>query len=903
MDNLEEDDFLVQRGASPVPKNKFKRLRKGKASPPRRQKPISSLLASERDVEEDSPTWAQAFRTKERLASLESTDEPLEEARRLQKNSFLQAEEILDACAEDPSEMPFDASPIRVTSLQTTLLDACTRTGSEDSAGTQAEGAALKACHSVEGDHGSDRLIRQSLAVSEASHSNKINQDYDVQSPVSIASKETVEEASKITKKFSSKADEARHSPEGTMLKQQEETAMHLVANNNKKIEKNRLKKRGSKSFKSTKLREKQETVTHSGMREAGSKTIRNQRQVTHGGETDELDDNDEEALISFLHREAKTIKANCESSMKITTVKPKEAGSNTREASIVKKPKKELVEEIHAESQRLLRETRGVAFTPEPIAQKSLMNVLERIRLRKLQHSQLALNTSASLLDAPRISSVGHHQYEDNIQIIEHVEVATNANSTEVVAFGDIYESTLHYEHKNSHNHNHGGNTFRPPIEDTQDLFCSSEIGPDDYLEESSFNANNSLKLGINLHLDTETQDEELDRLYDEEFNIEKFTVLSEQPVQHVNSAKASLLKELLDDEAEEDEDFRCESGDEDEDADDKIDDLIAPPEEEAATECSRRSRLHRKWLEQKDEAMTDDILFRLKTGWKPRVRDQKSSFLDEDFNCSNGDNTDIHRGGSAAEPNIDSVVLGTKQTNLMDSKDDSSMEKDDVSNLPDVVEQSESSEDEKVEEKLFQQRLLKESEDQEAFLSPAEDDTSREVLGFINKVNVPPTKTKPSAGLSDIQVFVTNSSSSGNTKSSFLGRMLSSSLPSSHRQGFGNSRSFIFGRDDSNSSHGFPDNENLEATLSKDTPSDEGWKENRKKHREPILTNLTQISKIGSTGPSLFEILKRQATELDRGLQERNTNVIAEKGHLFRNISMFSRSFRQSKINKNSE
>ncbi|GJT76853.1 hypothetical protein Tco_1043578 [Tanacetum coccineum] len=57
-------------------------------------------------------------------------------------------------------------------------------------------------------------------------------------------------------------------------------------------------------------------------------------------------------------------------------------------------KERKAHLEQLHAESQRLLRETRGVSFKPVPLVQKPISSILERIRQRKLEMSKKFLQS-----------------------------------------------------------------------------------------------------------------------------------------------------------------------------------------------------------------------------------------------------------------------------------------------------------------------------------------------------------------------------------------------------------------------------------------------------------------------------------------------------------------------------
>ncbi|KAJ6816183.1 uncharacterized protein M6B38_417565 [Iris pallida] len=70
------------------------------------------------------------------------------------------------------------------------------------------------------------------------------------------------------------------------------------------------------------------------------------------------------------------------------------------REKKRMEKERQAHLEQIHAESQRLLRETRNASFKPVPLVQKPISSVLEKIRLRKLE----VLKRSGVLVESDRL-------------------------------------------------------------------------------------------------------------------------------------------------------------------------------------------------------------------------------------------------------------------------------------------------------------------------------------------------------------------------------------------------------------------------------------------------------------------------------------------------------------------
>lgn len=93
------------------------------------------------------------------------------------------------------------------------------------------------------------------------------------------------------------------------------------------------------------------------------------------------------------------------------------------------------------------------------------------------------------------------------------------------------------------------------------------------------------------------------------------------------------SRVRGLIDDEAEdEDEDLLEDEDDEDDDTTEDLRDLLAQDVTEKAADRKRRADLHRKWLQQQDDSMTDTILQRIETGWRNKAKKQKlPGILDE--------------------------------------------------------------------------------------------------------------------------------------------------------------------------------------------------------------------------------------------------------------------------------
>jgi hypothetical protein len=123
-----------------------------------------------------------------------------------------------------------------------------------------------------------------------------------------------------------------------------------------------------------------------------------------------------------------------------------------------------------------------------------------------------------------------------------------------------------------------------------------------------------------------------------------------------------------------------------------------------------------------------------------------------------------------------------------------------------------------------------------------------------------------------------------------SFLGRSTSTSLPTaSHKQGgSGGSRSFVFGRDDSNSSNGLvtqPAKEEqpaIEAKVIQESQSNLSG-HSKKEVMKPLQGN-------SECGPSLFDLLRRQAADLNKALQKKSPSPIKSQSKVTHNLSVFA-------------
>lgn len=564
---------------------------------------------------------------------------------------------------------------------------------------------------------------------------------------------------------------------------------------------------------------------------------------------------------------------------------KPKASASNKRKEE---KERREHLQNLHAESQRLLRETSDAAFKPVPLVQKSISSVLEKIRKRKLEVSKkttvLKSNSSigenaGEVLKEIVIDINSDNDEEENELVIEKViahpldaengfnaahidgtNESTKGSSNEnipsqmVVMINTVKLQVLDEESKQA---------FRAPIEDTQDLIFdtqASDTNDDVSCEDDHHNTPEEpfapSLLAMNLKLDSAPP--EYISSDEEDNEKENLTPHLHGVVDLCPSPEGAPVKAFLDDEAEEEDDsdndlLRFEEN-EDDDAEDaeELHAMIATQYEENPIDGERRNQLHQKWLEQQDAAGTDDLLKRLNCGTKHR--DTIFSDYEEDMTYDE----DEEGSNEAAEDRVNNKVARISSRKAKQMIPQMFTDKDDVF----------LSDDEETEQKLVKQRVLKKAEEQTTFLSPLEDESSREVFGLIKKMNIVPDTKKKAKTSSILNMLVTSGNSNSSSKSSFLSRTSSNSLPSSsssssRKHGANPVRSYIFGRDDSNS--------RSEMFMSED--SSEMVQKEVRPIKAPSAKFTNSQSKSGSqktknaveaqSNTSLFEILKRSSMQ----------------------------------------
>ncbi|KAF9611465.1 hypothetical protein IFM89_032435 [Coptis chinensis] len=372
----------------------------------------------------------------------------------------------------------------------------------------------------------------------------------------------------------------------------------------------------------------------------------------------------------------------------------------------------------------------------------------------------------------------------------------------------------------------------FRAPINDTQDLSDGFQTSDEEDLEDSEEDSPVEEVLApsvltMNLKLDSAPPDD----MYDSEEpfdililfsllcmdngtgNVDCFCSSDEEDYDKENIdphpckvseeevyPKGDPVKAFVDDEAEEEDDsdndlmrFKENEEDEENEESEEFNDLIVSGYKEKPMDNAKRDQLHQMWLEQQDAAATDNVLQRLKCGGN-QLREPIALEEEEGDDEKEADGEDFDKD-SMDDASCDLLPQNVARMNSKKAKQMMSQmftDKDDVFL---------SSDDEETEQKLVRIRLLEKAEEHTSFLSPAEDENSREVFGLIKKLNIAPDSKKKAKSSSFFDKLVTGGNSNSSLKSSFLGRARNSSLPSSKKTGSSSFKSFIFGRDDSNS------------------------------------------------------------------------------------------------------
>ncbi|KAK9053858.1 hypothetical protein SSX86_024933 [Deinandra increscens subsp. villosa] len=536
-------------------------------------------------------------------------------------------------------------------------------------------------------------------------------------------------------------------------------------------------------------------------------------------------------------------------------------------------KERKDHLDQLHAESQRLLRETRGVSFKPVPLVQKPISSILERIRQRKLEMLKKFPQSNAddSCEEDDHLASV-ETEVSDLPESVKEEKVSNVLNGDPESVDVGMNEPDACGEQEDDVNACSQKDldveptpALRAPVDDTQELFGDSQTSDDkesdndESCEQTSSSQEEEMEpslLTMKLKFDS-APDDICDEEENDKENMDPHSPKHSSPI-------GDTAKAFLDDEAEEEDDsdndrmvFGDDDEDENEDDIDELNKMIATGYKERPIDLETRNELHQKWLEEKDAAGTDDLLRRLNVASKLR----EASLLDdeegEDDIEMNANNNDDGNGEDDSDddvekprvPRVNSKLAKELIAQMFKDKDDDFF----------------SSDDEETENTLVRERLLNKNKEKSRLVSPIEKKNPGEDLGFIKKLNtVPESRKKPSTTLF-FDTMLTGGNSNSSSKSSFLNRMANHSVQISSKQGGSSgAQSFIFGRDDSNSRNSISISEEISNTTT-----------SREVQIKKVTTTYkcsqsqggssTQTTKLDSerSSRSFFEILKRSSVQ----------------------------------------
>uniref|UniRef100_A0ACD6AAP4 Uncharacterized protein n=1 Tax=Avena sativa TaxID=4498 RepID=A0ACD6AAP4_AVESA len=544
----------------------------------------------------------------------------------------------------------------------------------------------------------------------------------------------------------------------------------------------------------------------------------------------------------------------------------PKESAGSKKRAE---KERRVQLESIHAESQRLLRETRKASFKPiaEPVY-KPISSVLEKIRLRKLEILKKS-NTPVEEEEeeADDASSEPENDPAEQPCVPEAKEVGSDDNDLKID--GADNEVAANVNDLNDHD---------SPPEDKDALTCKKDLdscggksSEKELVDNSQDNHEDNPQPSDDSNIDTadETQlprsssptKSTDDSSSEDEEDNDKENIYPDTQQNDVNThrqprrANDAILKDFLDVEAEEEDDsdddmmrFKDDEEDNGDDENEVLTALIAAGFEEEEVDHEKRNALHQKWLQQQDAAETNNVIQKLKFGHQ-----EQKSLLDEDE-----DDVEDCEDESENEMSYDLTPTNVVRQNSEKAKQMI------AKMFTDENDTYEHSDDEEIEENLARQRISK-REVHSTFISPLEDDSSREMFSLIKKLNIAPEpKRKGKQATSNFEMLMVGSNSNSSSKSSFLGRTTSGPVSSSHRPVY---KTYVFGRDDSNSN-----SKSCLATSESTSDMDQTNPSQPKKAKfsssqpKPASTGTTSGGDSSSSGASLFELLRRSSVATNK-------------------------------------
>lgn len=581
-------------------------------------------------------------------------------------------------------------------------------------------------------------------------------------------------------------------------------------------------------------------------------------------------------------------------------------------------KERRAQLESIHAESQRLLRETRKASFKPvaEPVY-KPISSVLEKIRLRKLEIQKMS-NTpveeeeeeeeedassepESDPAEQPAMPEVKEVGSDDKDLKNDDVDKEVGANAGDLNDGASLPEDEDAVISEKDLNKCGSKSPDKQLVDNSQDNHEDNAQPSDDSIDAVDEEAHLPPSSSPTKNPDDSSSEDEEEEDEEEEDNdkenicpgIQQNDVNTHQQPRRTlagdSRPDAALLKDFLDIEAEEEDDsdddmarFKDNEEDDGDDENEVLTALIAAGFEEKEVDHEKRNALHQKWLQDQDAAETNNFIQRLKYGHQ----EQKVLMEEDEDDIEDCEDESENERSHDLTPNI--VRQNSEKAKQMIAK-----------MFTDENDTYEHSDDEEIEEHLARQRISKREVHSTSLISPLEDDSSREMFSLIKKLNIAPQppKRRGKQAISNLEMLMVGSNSNSSSKSSFLGRTTSGPISSSHRSVY---KGYIFGRDDSNSNSKscFAASESNSDVQDQANPSQAKKAKFSSSQTKPAASG-TSSEGGSSSGASLFELLRRSTSGAEKQEHKRPESFgIITESQAVHQFSAFKLSRKFSKI-----
>ncbi|XP_010428516.1 PREDICTED: DNA ligase 1 isoform X2 [Camelina sativa] len=480
----------------------------------------------------------------------------------------------------------------------------------------------------------------------------------------------------------------------------------------------------------------------------------------------------------------------------------------STASMNMSKKERREYLDQLRAENQRLLRETRDAAFEPAPLVRKPISSVLEKIRRRKEEISKQFLSRKKSkpidICDGDDLEEVVAEENNEDMNLESTSKQNPGGQHCSEDSAGPSGNLDSPSNKKVESNPTHQDPSLCPQTIDSGDeLLEKTSSRP---LEEVMTPSVVAMNLKLNPSPDKSSKVAEH---------------MKENSDSETHDEPGDPVRKFIDEDAEEEDDsdndlLRFEDEDDDEDEeDDDLRDMIVSQFKEDATDKDRRNELHQKWLEQQDAAGTEKLLQKLQRGLQQDetlLSEEEDEDDDDEERAEDADDEEVQKPNVNEDENEDEEDPSHANSMRMTMKKIKEMIPLMFTDEDDVYV---SSDDEEMEKKLLQQRLLRKMELKSKSSPSIGDENSEEILRHIKK---PEIKKKAKTSSYKERALMGMNKNPAASKSSFLGRLTKSSISEgSRKRGLNVVRGYIFERDDSNtkSSNSVPEEPSAPETI----------------------------------------------------------------------------------------